>query len=41
MQKKLHKKVFCFLDNCISIDSITIVPIKKRILVIGSQCINK
>ena len=41
MQKTLHKKVFCFIDICISLDSITIVPIKKRILVTGSQCINK
>ena len=35
------EKALCFLDNCICINCIKIVPIKKRILVIGKQCVNK
>ena len=39
--EKNSEKLFCFLDNCIWIDCIKIVPIKKRIFVIGSQYVNK
>ena len=41
MQKNRQKKFFFFLITASKIDCINIVPIKKRILVIGSQCVNR
>ena len=41
MQKKLRKKVFSLLDNVIWIDCMNISPIKKKILVIIRESLNK
>ena len=41
MEKKNPEKVFFSRDNCIWIDCVKIVSIKKRMIVIGSQCVNK
>ena len=41
MQKELQKKAFFFWNNYICIDSIKVIPINNRILVVGNQCVKK
>ena len=41
MQKKKSEKAIRFLETRIWVDCIKIFPIKKRVLVISSQYVNK